>query len=301
MTRQPKTVLPAAAPADAPITVEGPDTAATADDGPARDYFPPPRELRGNLGGWTYPAVFLVAILATFLLAQSVLAVGSEQALLPAFYLSAAVFSASFLPMLSAISRGRSRMRIEGARFASDDGTLVLRRSLGYEIAVVISCIALAVCCTIFGIGARRGELTLPVPVPSWAALTVAVLIVAYLVVHAARRDRRRLVLTPLHIVVPSKISVGNRISWTEIDDIAVVSHNNVKGIVALTTPGRRAERPARKRIHAEKLSIGSAATYWLIRFYHEHPQLRAELADHRAAERLRRYAVLDPLLLRIG
>ncbi|MET8799665.1 hypothetical protein ABZV91_25125 [Nocardia sp. NPDC004568] len=290
MTSQPQTVSP-----EEPEAGAGPAAAAGPRPAPDRDYFPPPRELRGNLNGWTYPAVFLVAVLATFLLAQAALALDSGQPLQPAIHIAAAVWVASYLPMLSATSRGRSRIRIEGARFASDQDTLVIRRSLGYEVALVVCFLSLAAVCAIFGIGTWTGTLTLNPhpPVPPWPALVAAVLLLLYLCVYARRPEIRRLVLTPMHIVLPTKTSVANMVSWTSIEQIEVVSRNNSKGTIRISRPGRRPGRLVTKRIHAEKLSIGSAATYWLIRFYHENPDLRAELADARAAERLRRYAVV--------
>ncbi|MEU1983912.1 hypothetical protein [Nocardia sp. NPDC019395] len=291
MTSQPPTISP-----ELPETDASPEALVHARPARPGGYFPPPRELRGNLNGWTYPAVFLVAILATFLLAQAGLTLDSGEPLLTAFHISAAVWVASFLPMLSATSRGRSRIRIDGARFADDRGTLVVRRSLGYEVALVTSFLSLATFCAIFGIGTWTETLTLPLhpPIPSWLAIAVAALLLGYLGLYARRPEIRRLVLTPMHIVLPTKTSIGNRVSWTEVEQIAVVSRNNSKGTIRIQSPGRRAGRSTTKRIHAEKLSIGSAGTYWLIRYYHEHPEARAELSDNRAVERLREYGVVD-------
>ncbi|GGL34719.1 hypothetical protein [Nocardia jinanensis] len=290
MTRQPHTVSP-----DMPTMVAGPDAVADPRTTQVRNYFPPPRELRGNLNGWTYPAVFLVAVLATFLLAQAALALDSGEPLQPALHIAAAAWVVSYLPMLSATSRGRSRIRIEGARFANDQDALVVRRSLGYEVALVVCFISLATLCAIFGIGTWTGTLTVNPhpPIPPWLAVAVAVAVLVYLCVYARRPEIRRLVLTPMHIVLPTKTSVANMVSWTSIEQIAVVSRNNSKGTIRISRPGRKPGRSVAKRIHAEKLSIGSAATYWLIRFYHENPDLRVELTDERAAERLRTYAVV--------
>lgn len=261
---------------------------------PPRGYFPPPRELRGNLNGWTYPAVFLVAILATFLAAQAALSLDSGEPLLTALHVAAMIWVASFLPMISATSRGRSRIRIDGARFATDRGALVVRRSLGYEVALVVCFLSPAALCAIYGIGRWTGALTLETPIPPWLALVVAVLLLGYLAVYARRPEIRRLVLTPMHIVVPTKTSIGNRVSWTAVERVAVESRNNSKGTIRIEYRGRRPERRSTKRIHAEKLSIGSAGAYWLIRFYHENADARAELSDERAVERLREYGVVD-------
>ncbi|MGW5387051.1 hypothetical protein [Nocardia sp. NPDC003963] len=290
MTRQPHTVSP-----DIPKVVAGPDAVVDPPSAPVRNYFPPPRELRGNLNGWTYPAVFLVAVLTTFLLAQAALALDSGEPLQPAIHIAAAVWVASYLPMLSATSRGRSRIRIEGARFANDEDALVIRRSLGYEVALVICFLSLATLCAIFGIGTWTGTLTLHPhpPVPPWLAVAAAGAVLLYLYFYARRPEIRRLVLTPMHIVLPTKTSVANMVSWTSIEQIEVVSRNNSKGTIRISRPGRKPGRSVTKRIHAEKLSIGSAATYWLIRFYHENPDLRVELTDERAAERLRTYTVV--------
>ncbi|MEU4316387.1 hypothetical protein [Nocardia sp. NPDC024068] len=292
MTRQPHSVVP-----DPPQAAERPGEVADSRPANSRDYFPPPRELRGNLNGWTYPAVFLVAVLATFLLAQAVLSLDSGEPLRIALNLATAAWVASYLPMLSATSRGRSRIRIEGARYATDQGALVIRRSLGYEVALVVCFLSLTTLCAIFGIGTWTGTLTLPLhpPIPAWLAITVAVLLLAYLGLYARRPEIRRLVLTPMHIVLPTKTSFGNRVSWTAIESVTVVSRNNSKGTIRLGSPGRRPGRATTKRIHAEKLSIGSSATYWLIRYYRDHPDARAELADDRAVQRLRGYALVDP------
>ena len=42
--------------------------------------------------------------------------------------------------------------------------------------------------------------------------------------------------------------------------------------------------------------TIGAAATYHLLRFYHDHPQLRDELADHRAVDRIRSFRLMDQM-----
>lgn len=289
MTSQPSTLSAEPPPSEAsPVAPVAPQWV------PPRGYFPPPRELRGNLNGWTYPAVFLVAILATFLAAQAALSLDSGEPLLTALHVAATIWVASFLPMISATSRGRSRIRIDGARFASDRGALVVRRSLGYEVALVVCFLSPAALCAIYGIGRWTGALTLEIPIPPWLAIVVAVLLLGYLAVYARRPEIRRLVLTPMHIVVPTKTSIGNRVSWTAVERVAVESRNNSRGTIRIESPGRRPGRTRTKRIHAEKLSIGSAGTYWLIRFYHENADARAELSDERAVERLREYGVVD-------
>ncbi|MBF6351287.1 MULTISPECIES: hypothetical protein [Nocardia] len=290
MTSQPSTLS-----TEPPEAQAGPGMQADPRQVPPSGFFPPPRELRGNLNGLTYPAVFLVAILATFLAAQSALSLDSGEPLRTALHIAATVWVASFLPMISATSRGRSRIRVDGARFASDRGALVVRRSLGYEIALVLCFLSPAALCAIYGIGVLTDNLTLRLPVSPWLAIAVAVVLLGYLAVYARRPEIRRLVLTPMHIVVPTKTSIGNRVSWTAVELVAVESRNNSKGTIRIESPGRRPGRTRTKRIHAEKLSIGAAGTYWLIRFYHEHPEARAELSDDRAVERLRDYGVVDP------
>lgn len=289
MTSQPSTLS-----AEPPEAEAGSDVRANADQVAPADWFPPPRELRGNLSGWTYPLVFLVAVLATFLAAQAALSLDSGEPLLTTLHIAATVWVTSFLPMISAASRGRSRIRINGARFASDRGALVVRRSLGYEIAMVVCLLSPAVLCAVYGAGVWTGTLSLRLPIPAWAAITVAVLLVGYLVLYAQRPEIRRVVLTPMHIVVPTTTSIGNRVSWTAVERVTAESPHNAKGTIRIDIPGRRPGTTRTKRIHAEKLSIGAAGTYWLIRYYHEHPEARAELSDDRAVERLRNYRVVD-------
>ncbi|WP_330178981.1 hypothetical protein OHB26_20990 [Nocardia sp. NBC_01503] len=47
--------------------------------------------------------------------------------------------------------------------------------------------------------------------------------------------------------------------------------------------------------LDAQWPSIGASATYWLVRFYFQHPELRDELADRRATDRIRSYGLVGP------
>lgn len=260
------------------------------------NYFPPPRKLRGNLNGWTYLVVFSAAVLVTILSAQAIASMDSGQPLRPWFYTSVAVWLVSLLVMLSAFSRGRTRLELKSNRFEHERGGLVIRRSLAYEIAAVLCLGSLAAACALFGIGTHRDSLTVPLrpPVPAWAALAVAVATFAYLVVYLARPQAHRLVLRPGYIVFPTIVRPVKLLGWADVSGVTVVSHNSCQGTVRLESPSRKPKRPKRTHIRAEKLSIGSSATYWLIRFYHRHPELRDELSDERAVERLRSYAVVE-------
>lgn len=291
MTSQPETPAPVTSETEVrPGAVEDPR--------PPRswNYFPPPRELRGNLNGWAYVVIFLAAVLVTILLAQAIASLDSGEPLRPWFYTSTAVWVVSLLVMLSAFSRGRTRLEIKSTRFEHDQGGLVIRRSLAYEIATILCSGSLAAACALLGIGTHSDSLTLPLhpPIPPWAALATAVAAFAYLVVYLTRPQAHRLVLRPGYIVFPTIIRPVKLLGWAAVSGVTIVSHNSCQGTVRLESPSRNPRRPKRERIRAEKLSIGSAATYWLIRFYHEHPELRTELSDERAVERLRSYAVVE-------
>lgn len=291
MTSQPETPVPA-------ISETGVRSGAVATPRPPRswNYFPPPRELRGNLNGWTYLVVFMAAVLVTILLAQALASMDAEQPLRPWFYTSTAVWVVSLLVMLSAFSRGRTRLEIKSTRFEHDRGGLVIRRSLAYEIAAILCLGSLAAACALFGIGTHLDSLTLPLhpPIPPWVAFAVAVAAFVHLVMYLMRPQAHRLVLRPGHIVFPTIIRPVKLLGWAAVSGVTVVSHNSCQGTVRLESSSRESKRPKREHIRAEKLSIGSAATYWLVRFYHQHPELRDELSDERAVERLRSYAVVE-------
>ncbi|WP_040791747.1 hypothetical protein [Nocardia paucivorans] len=291
MTSRPEIPVPVI-----PETEVRPDDTAPARAPESWSYFPPPRELRGNLNGWTYLAVFLAAVLVTILSARAIAALDSGQPLRPWLYTAVAVWVVSLLVMLSAFAGGRTCLELESTRFEHDRGGLVIRRSLAYETAAVLFLGSLAAACALFGIGTHRDSLTLPLhpPIPAWAALAVAVAVFAYLVVYLARPRAHRLVLRPGHIALPTTIRPMKLLSWAELSDVTVVSRTSCQGTVRLETASRKPKRPRRAHIRAEKLSIGSSAAYWLIRFYHRHPELREELSDERALERLRVYGVVE-------
>lgn len=47
-------------------------------------------------------------------------------------------------------------------------------------------------------------------------------------------------------------------------------------------------------RIPVSPSAIGAPAVYWLLNFYHDNPQLREELKDNRAVERILNYKLFD-------
>ncbi|GAA1480981.1 hypothetical protein GCM10009624_14210 [Gordonia sinesedis] len=81
-------------------------------------------------------------------------------------------------------------------------------------------------------------------------------------------------------------------VSWNDITEVAPVPVRGDRRIGAWISLNAGATR--REHIRVDQYSIGASATFWLIDFFWRHPELREELNDGRALQRLRTGSVVE-------
>ncbi|MCP9618901.1 hypothetical protein FOH10_09985 [Nocardia otitidiscaviarum] len=130
---------------------------------------------------------------------------------------------------------------------------------------------------------------------PAPIVLAVIVVVTAlYLPCYVLNRSIRRLTLTSRAVTVPrGLLPFAASIAWKDIVAITPLPQHE-SGMLKLDVRSYRHPTPRVLRVDVRFMKIGAPATYWLLRFYHEHPEHRGELNDHRAAERVRTYRLLD-------
>ena len=100
---------------------------------------------------------------------------------------------------------------------------------------------------------------------------------------------RGPVLLTPTEIR-RNQYYVPTTMRWQSVDGVEPGSRiaADSRGLVLLTRRHHGA-----KQFQGSALGIGVPAFYWLMDFYLRHPELRGELADERAAERIRNGSII--------
>ncbi|MFC6011263.1 hypothetical protein [Nocardia lasii] len=112
--------------------------------------------------------------------------------------------------------------------------------------------------------------------------------------VHAGTRRTRSLTLTPRLLILPGPMFLQRRIRWVDVRSVEVGQSTLAGAVIRVEVRRPRGQRNVRRAVYAERFSVGAAATFQLLRFYHEHPALRPELGDERAVDRLLSYRLLE-------
>lgn len=126
------------------------------------------------------------------------------------------------------------------------------------------------------------------------AAGIVTLIGIAGLIVARRRGEVGHVKLTPA-MVENADILSTRLFEWDDIDDVAdhATTRKAPRAVVLRLRDGREEVISM-----ADAYLPGGAALYWLVRHYWRHPQDRTELADGRAAQRLRegRFDTGDPV-----
>ncbi|MBF6332338.1 hypothetical protein [Nocardia transvalensis] len=123
--------------------------------------------------------------------------------------------------------------------------------------------------------------------------LALAVLATILLIVYASRGSVGEIKLSPTGVCTPNHFFGNTCTKWRDIGRVSPHESRSYTVVLQFST-SRIHSRPG-INLGVAEYAIGASAVYWLLRFYHEHPELRAELADHRAAERVRSYRLVEP------
>ncbi|WP_280508093.1 hypothetical protein [Nocardia flavorosea] len=258
-----------------------------------------PEEFRSGLTWMERISFLLVGAASVYLIFLAVQETGSARTGDILLYLCVAVFFACGIALLVAGKSGRDRVTIDSARLHCRDGELIAEHSLAHRATLVFLMLSGAATGALIFVGYPSEDSVLPMddgqrlffaPVAGICCLFM----VAYSVLYLARRGSRRLVLSPAGIKVPKVISFESELKWSDLKNVEAEHRTNATGVVRLQSRGRQPAEVVTNRVYAERLSVGAAATYWTIRFYHDHPELRDELSDERAVARLRSYGVVD-------
>ncbi|MCP2174744.1 hypothetical protein [Williamsia maris] len=208
------------------------------------------------------------------------------------FYLVTAVACIATIGIMAQPVQMYRRRELDDPDIAIRDGGLWIEQR-GRDLVVQLILIASSASAgLIFAIGQWTGTLGVPVSRGfAIAAPLLAVLVAVYgsiqLVLLLAREfAMSTVVLSPDRVRVIYGIS-DRTLPWAEISHLsintpAIGRRHAIDCLVHLrVSEGRSLD------INTNWLSTGCAPTYWLLKFYFEHPEHRDELGDQRAVDRL--------------
>lgn len=237
--------------------------------------------------------------LGAFLLFQAVTAAAAHDWLHAAFYLSSGLCFSGFLLLIRAGLVGRRRITIEGATLLPAEGCLIVPWSRKYFCAIALAMGSLIPAGSIMSIGIWLDRLNIPLTpgqanVFSILGLPLSIFAVVYIATHISMQRTRSLTLSPSDLVLPGIIKFQRTIRWVDVKGIEMGSSTLGSAEIHVQVRRSGGQNDVKRRIYAERFSIGAAATLQLLRFYQANSEVRGELVDHRAVERVLSYGLLD-------
>ncbi|MGF0317196.1 hypothetical protein [Nocardia fluminea] len=262
-------------------------------------FYPLPRELHAEMGFRECLGFAMTLGLGAFLLFQAVTAAAAHDWLHAAFYLSSGLCFSGFLLLIRASLVGRRRITIEGTTLLPAEGHLIVPWSRKYFCAIALAMGSLIPAGSIMSIGIWSDRLNIPLTpgqagVFSILGLPLSLFAAAFIATHISMQRTRSLTLSPKDLILPGMIKFHRTIRWADVKGIEMGSSTLGSAEIHVQVRRSGGQNDVKRRIYAERFSIGAAATLQLLRFYHANPQLRGELADHRAVERVLSYGLLD-------
>ncbi|NNH73966.1 hypothetical protein HLB23_29630 [Nocardia uniformis] len=237
----------------------------------------------------------------SFLWLQLPNSIANNEWLRSSFFLFAGL-SAWFLGLLGAASIFQAKQtQVHSSSMKNADGRTVINAALGMRLSQYIFTISTVIGGSIFCLGLWSNTLDLPLSGGQRVFFPLVILIaVIFSLVDTVRivvqAPIGNLVLAPDSLSFKQTFKGKSTVAWRDIVDVAIASHKSSKDRCDVLVTFRTDESVTRTvSLDAHWPSIGGAATYWLVRFYFTHPELREELSDHRAIDRIRSYRVLDP------
>lgn len=258
----------------------------------SRTFFPIPTEWQEGLSGIQLLGTVFFAGSGIFVIFHGMSKAASGDLLSASFAISLGL-ALILLPAVGIFNnRGRTRISIDNIDTGDSSGSTVIREAAAHVSLMAGLLFSIMVAGATFSVGTWAGWLEyIPMSGGQRAifppvALALAVYAMVHLVVYLANGNARRIVLSPSGISVPRGSFYSSDIEWKDLRKIgAEISRGNAAGLLKLES------RPDRvMRIPVSSMAIGGPATYWMLRFYHDSPQFRGELADGRAATRMSAY-----------
>jgi hypothetical protein len=219
-----------------------------------------------------------------FCLVWTFLFVGRAEVLSAVVALGFSAFALGLVAMVAVLASRKVNPRV-----SCHDGGVTLRPDVRIDRYLMVSTIGVFLGMVVYSVFAPLGMLTIPTPgedrkyfVLSCAAGSVVGLFTLRQV--ARQRGMSLLRLTTTGIEMGSTVSTAKR-SWDDVDDIADKPRNSHRssGATFITSKDGRT-----RTFPSDWYTPDGEALRNLILFYWQHPDLRLELADGRAVERLK-------------
>lgn len=267
--------------------------------GGSRTFYSLPPELHKELGFVEYLGIVVLGGFGIFLMYHCVVSTFEQEWWRTAFFLFGSLVMIGSPFWIAVSYTGRRRIHVDHATILGGDGSLVVPTARGYVPAVLLSIGCAGPAGILLSVGTWTNTLDLPLS-PGQRAIFPPVLFIVALVsfghtfFYTMWRRAQVLEVSPSQIVLPVAVPLSWKVRWVDLKTVQMGPSQLGNAVIRLEVrqPGGQ---PVKKRnIYAERFSIGAAATYHLLRFYHDHPQLRDELADHRAVDRIRSYRLMD-------
>ncbi|MFC4126032.1 hypothetical protein [Nocardia rhizosphaerae] len=255
-----------------------------------------PKPAEWDFSRWTdWLATVFFGGMGIFVLLQVPGSMSSHQWIRVAFFVSLGLGTLA----MGVLPWAYSRKSLSGARLSIDGRGVLIDETaiLGRLTMVSTSCLSFGA--VVFIVWMPSGSLGLPLTGGQRVFFPiVAGVIAVYGLIELARAVAQapigRLVMTPEEVSFKQTSKGRITLAWSDISEIALPTGKALKWHSVSVKcdhagPGRGASLDARWP------SIGCAATYWLVRFYQRHPELREELADRRVIDRIESGGLLDP------
>ncbi len=263
-----------------------------------RTYYPFPEGWGGEgLTGMEWVGLVVFSPVGVYLVVSGIRTIEQYRWPTTAFLISSGVLFLCLCALAPTRQRTRGRLHVDGDEIAATAGRTVIAQSAATTLAMT----GLLGCTIVAGSTALAGDVLAELPAsasaraPAPIVLAVIVAVTAlYLPCYVLNKSIRRLTLTSRAVTVPRGLHLfPTSIAWADIVAITPLPLHE-SGTLRLDVRSYRHPTPRVLRVDVRFMKIGAPATYWLLRFYHEHPEHRGELNDHRAAERVRTYRLLD-------
>ncbi|MFC6012508.1 hypothetical protein [Nocardia lasii] len=248
---------------------------------------------------WEYPFLAFIAGFGVFLLLQAVGSTEQSEWSKAIFFISLGLTSVLMCVHLLLLIRQSHNKPPVLSRVSVTDGRLSIKSARPIELTNIAMLLCGTVAASVFIVTVPSGEMDLPLtdgqrtffPFFAGAALVYGVIDLLRSVTQA---PIGRLIITPTEISFKRTFAGRTTLNFSDITDVTVPAggRSKVSSVSVKCGPEGSGQGAG---LDPRWPSVGAAATFWLVRFYHRHPELRDELADHRVIDRIESGGLLDP------
>ncbi|WP_336087659.1 hypothetical protein [Nocardia sp. SSK8] len=262
-------------------------------------FYPLPRELHSELGIREYLGLSMMAAFGIYLLFLSGSSSVDREWLRAAFFTTSGMTCIGFLALIWSGYSGRRRITVEGTSVLPGKNGLVIPWSRPHLYATLLAFGSLVPAGLLLSIGLWSGLLDIPLTagqagIFSIIGLPLSLLAIGVIAVHVSMQRTRSLIISPTELTFPGVLSMQRTVRWADVRSIEMGPSTLGNAVVRLEVRRSGGQNNSKRAIYAERFSIGAAATFQLIRFYHDHPRSRDELGDNRSADRILTYGLMD-------